>query len=94
VSYWGPTTRPSELFHGNGWISFAPDEGPLSVLADYIGPHEIPWRPCPVRGIRDPASSRSVLHPRTITDISARSSAASRLAGRLLSTRPADRGNK
>jgi uncharacterized protein len=35
--------RPSELFQRNGWISFEPVEGSLSVLADYIGPHKILW---------------------------------------------------
>jgi len=34
----GFTTRPSELFRRNCWISFEPVEGSLSVLADYIGP--------------------------------------------------------
>jgi len=37
------TTRPSELFQRNCWISFEPVEGSLSVLADYIGPHKILW---------------------------------------------------
>jgi predicted TIM-barrel fold metal-dependent hydrolase len=35
--------RPSELFRRNGWISFEPVEGSLSVLADYIGPEKILW---------------------------------------------------
>ena len=35
--------RPTELFRRNGWISFEPVEGSLSVLADYIGPHKIMW---------------------------------------------------
>jgi predicted TIM-barrel fold metal-dependent hydrolase len=39
----GLTTRPSELFQRNCWISFEPVEGSLSVLADYIGPHKILW---------------------------------------------------
>jgi uncharacterized protein len=39
----GLTTRPSELFQRNCWISFEPVEGSLSVLADYIGPHKIMW---------------------------------------------------
>ena len=39
----GLTTRPSELFQRNCWISFEPVEGNLSVLADYIGPHKILW---------------------------------------------------
>jgi len=39
----GLTTRPSELFRRNCWISFEPVEGSLSVLADYIGPHKIMW---------------------------------------------------
>ncbi len=39
----GLSTRPSELFQRNCWISFEPVEGSLSVLADYIGPHKILW---------------------------------------------------
>ncbi len=39
----GLTTRPSELFRRNCWISFEPVEGSLKVLADYIGPHKIMW---------------------------------------------------
>src|ERR1700676_1629594 len=39
----GLTTRPSELFKRNCWISFEPVEGSLRVLADYIGPHKIMW---------------------------------------------------
>src|SRR6266567_3330208 len=39
----GLTTRPSELFGRNCWISFEPVEGSLKVLADYIGPHKIMW---------------------------------------------------
>src|SRR5256885_2106542 len=39
----GLTTRPSELFERNCWISFEPVEGALDVLADYIGPHKILW---------------------------------------------------
>jgi predicted TIM-barrel fold metal-dependent hydrolase len=39
----GLSTRPSELFRRNCWISFEPVEGSLSVLADYIGPHKILW---------------------------------------------------
>ena len=39
----GLSTRPSELFQRNCWISFEPVEGNLSVLADYIGPHKILW---------------------------------------------------
>jgi hypothetical protein len=38
-----PHARPSELFRRNCWISFAPVEGSLKVLADYIGPHKILW---------------------------------------------------
>jgi len=37
------TTRPTELFRRNCWISFEPVEGNLSVLAEYIGPHKILW---------------------------------------------------
>jgi predicted TIM-barrel fold metal-dependent hydrolase len=37
------TMRPSELFQRNGWISYEPVEGSLSVLAEYIGPHKILW---------------------------------------------------
>ena len=39
----GLTTRPSELFQRNCWISFEPVEGALDVLADYIGPNKILW---------------------------------------------------
>jgi predicted TIM-barrel fold metal-dependent hydrolase len=39
----GLTTRPSDLFRRNCWISFEPVEGSLRVLADYIGPHKILW---------------------------------------------------
>jgi predicted TIM-barrel fold metal-dependent hydrolase len=39
----GLSTRPSELFQRNCWISFEPVEGSLKVLADYIGPHKIMW---------------------------------------------------
>jgi predicted TIM-barrel fold metal-dependent hydrolase len=39
----GLSTRPSELFQRNCWISFEPVEGSLDVLADYIGPHKILW---------------------------------------------------
>ncbi len=39
----GLTTRPSELFRRNCWISFEPVEGSIRVLADYIGPHKIMW---------------------------------------------------
>jgi len=39
----GLTTRPSELFQRNCWISLKPVEGSLKVLADYIGPHKIMW---------------------------------------------------
>ena len=39
----GLTTRPSELFKRNCWISFEPVEGSLNVLADYIGPNKIMW---------------------------------------------------
>jgi predicted TIM-barrel fold metal-dependent hydrolase len=39
----GLTTRPSELFRRNCWISFEPVEGSLKVLADYVGPHKIMW---------------------------------------------------
>ncbi len=39
----GLSTRPSELFERNCWISFEPVEGSVSVLADYIGPHKILW---------------------------------------------------
>ena len=39
----GLTTRPSDLFRRNCWISFEPVEGSLNVLADYIGPNKIMW---------------------------------------------------
>ena len=39
----GLSTRPSELFQRNCWISFEPVEDSLRVLADYIGPHKILW---------------------------------------------------
>jgi uncharacterized protein len=39
----GLTTRPSELFQRNCWISFEPVEGSIKALADYIGPHKILW---------------------------------------------------
>src|SRR6195256_1627468 len=39
----GLTTRPSDLFRRNCWISFEPVEGSLKVLADYIGPNQIMW---------------------------------------------------
>ena len=39
----GLTTRPSDLFRRNCWISFEPVEGSLRVLADYIGPNKIMW---------------------------------------------------
>src|SRR6266853_275425 len=39
----GLTTRPSDLFRRNCWISFEPVEGSLRVLADYIGPTKIMW---------------------------------------------------
>jgi predicted TIM-barrel fold metal-dependent hydrolase len=39
----GLTTRPSELFRRNCWISFEPVEGSLKVLADYVGPNKIMW---------------------------------------------------
>jgi len=39
----GLTTRPSELFRRNCWISFEPVEGSLNVLADYVGPNKIMW---------------------------------------------------
>jgi uncharacterized protein len=39
----GLTTRPSELFQRNCWISFEPVEGSLKVLADYVGPNKIMW---------------------------------------------------
>jgi uncharacterized protein len=39
----GLTTRPSDLFRRNCWISFEPVEGSLKVLADYIGPNKIMW---------------------------------------------------
>jgi hypothetical protein len=41
----GLKTRPSDLFRRNCWISFEPVEGSLKVLAEYIGPHKILWRP-------------------------------------------------
>jgi uncharacterized protein len=37
------TTRPSEIFQRNCWISFEPVEGSLKVLADYVGPNKIMW---------------------------------------------------
>src|SRR5204863_204372 len=39
----GLTTRPSDLFKRNCWISFEPVEGSLNVLADYVGPNKIMW---------------------------------------------------
>jgi predicted TIM-barrel fold metal-dependent hydrolase len=39
----GLTTRPSDLFRRNCWISFEPVEGSLHVLADYIGANKIMW---------------------------------------------------
>ncbi len=39
----GLTTRPSDLFRRNCWISFEPVEGSLHVLADYVGPNKIMW---------------------------------------------------
>src|SRR2546423_8890165 len=39
----GLTTRPSELFQRNCWISFEPVEGSIRVLADYIGANKIMW---------------------------------------------------
>jgi predicted TIM-barrel fold metal-dependent hydrolase len=39
----GLSTRPSDLFRRNCWISFEPVEGSLNVLADYIGPNKILW---------------------------------------------------
>jgi uncharacterized protein len=39
----GLTTRPSDLFRRNCWISFEPVEGSLKVLADYVGPTKIMW---------------------------------------------------
>ena len=39
----GLTTRPSELFRRNCWISFEPVERSPKVLADYIGPNKILW---------------------------------------------------
>jgi len=39
----GLSTRPSELFQRNCWISFEPVESGLRVLADFIGPHKIMW---------------------------------------------------
>src|SRR5207302_1952975 len=39
----GLTTRPSELFQRNCWITFEPVEGSIKALADYIGPHKILW---------------------------------------------------
>jgi predicted TIM-barrel fold metal-dependent hydrolase len=39
----GLSTRPSELFQRNCWISFEPVESSLRVLADFIGPHKIMW---------------------------------------------------
>src|SRR5207344_494723 len=39
----GLTTRPSELFQRNCWISFEPVEGSLHVLAEYVGPNKIMW---------------------------------------------------
>jgi predicted TIM-barrel fold metal-dependent hydrolase len=39
----GLTTRPSDLFRRNCWISFEPVEGSLRVLADYIGANKIMW---------------------------------------------------
>jgi uncharacterized protein len=39
----GLTTRPSDIFRRNCWISFEPVEGSLSVLADYLGPNKIMW---------------------------------------------------
>ena len=39
----GLTTRPSDLFRRNCWISFEPVEGSLRVLADYVGPNKIMW---------------------------------------------------
>ena len=39
----GLTTRPSELFQRNCWISFEPVENSLDALADYIGPSKILW---------------------------------------------------
>ncbi len=35
--------KPSEYFKRQGWISFEPVEGSLTVLADYIGPEKILW---------------------------------------------------
>lgn len=37
------STRPTELFQRNCWISFEPIERSLGVLADHIGPHKILW---------------------------------------------------
>jgi predicted TIM-barrel fold metal-dependent hydrolase len=39
----GLTTRPSDLFRRNCWISFEPVEGSLKVLADYVGANKILW---------------------------------------------------
>src|SRR5260221_371385 len=39
----GLTTRPSELFQRNCWISFEPVEGSLKVPSAYIVPHKIMW---------------------------------------------------
>jgi uncharacterized protein len=39
----GLTTRPSEIFRRQCFISFEPVEGALKVLADYIGSENILW---------------------------------------------------
>jgi uncharacterized protein len=35
--------RPSDYFRRQGWISFEPVEGSLTVLAEYLGPNKILW---------------------------------------------------
>ncbi|MGH7934057.1 MAG: amidohydrolase family protein [Candidatus Binataceae bacterium] len=39
----GLTTRPSEIFHRQCFISFEPVEGSLKLLADYLGADNILW---------------------------------------------------
>jgi predicted TIM-barrel fold metal-dependent hydrolase len=39
----GLTTRPSEIFRRQCYISFEPVEGSLVHLADYLGPENILW---------------------------------------------------
>jgi predicted TIM-barrel fold metal-dependent hydrolase len=69
----GLSTRPSEIFHRQCFISFEPVEGSLRYLADYIGSDNILWATDypHADGFPDAANmiKRMGLQPQTLTNV-------------------------